>query len=165
MNLTLKKCNPETDLYLLYDLFVSKENICSYIQLPIFSNKEHWKQWIQQQMSGYFKELYIFTDSLDICGFAVAYDYRANDRHCKVHFCFRKGIRAESVKLFVSLMFREFSLNKIFIEVIAEDSEVLSGLQRIGFRKEAEFPNYIFMGGEHHTLSILGLYSSEFYGG
>ena len=92
----------------------------------------------------------------------MTYDYRVYDSHCQIYGYLRQGMTEEVVKQFLHMLFREYPLKKVFLEVTELDSFLLDAAQAVGFKEEARFLDNKYMKGNYHDLVVLSIYVDDF---
>lgn len=93
-------------------------------------------------------------------GCVYSYDYRIYDGHCKIAFYYSPKVGIQDVQSmlreFVSYMFCEYPLVKLFFETSILDTSSLSLCQAAGFHLECTLKEYHFKNNEYVDWCICG---------
>ena len=93
-------------------------------------------------------------------GCVYSYDYRIYDGHCKIAFYFSPKVSIQDVQSmlreFVSYMFCEYPLVKLFFETSILDTSSVSLCQAAGFHLECTLKEYHFKNNEYVDWCICG---------
>lgn len=160
----MKRINVNRDIKELFSL-VSTPNVFVFPSQVKFSNIDDFQHWLSDQLEGYFCELYVITENSNttnlVIGIALAYDYRAYDRHCLLHLYTTKNIEPKVLSYFIDELFREYPLNKIFWEVIVSNIKYLELANALGFSKEMILKEYKYFGGQYQDVFVFSLYPTN----
>ncbi len=170
MEYYLRNINLQNDAERIYELLIRCERTEFMSKRFVFLNKDDCQHWLSRQLSGYFHDFYVIEENSEtgdtcICGFIIAYDYRVYDSHCHIYGYIRKGITKEVLSEFLHVLFREYPLRKVFLEVTELDEPLLSVAQKVGFKEEARLLDNKYIDGNYRDLVILSIYVADFLGG
>ena len=162
----MRKINPSQDCAELFKLAPEHNSYNLFPHQPQFINAEEFQNWITDRLFNYFHDLYVVEELFDngkseISGFLLAYDYRIYDSHCQICGYLRQGINSTILKKFIDSLFKEYPLNKVFMEVIDIDHFLITAAREIGFIQEATLYGVKFVLGEYRDLYIMGLYPQK----
>lgn len=160
----LRKFNIEKDAVSVFELLNSSQFKLLPNQ-PMFLNNIHFNRWLEEQLAQFYHDFYVIETSdratSKIQGFILAYDYRFYDRHCKVFGYHKKGIDDLILKEFVDKLFKEYPLNKIFMETTEINNNLIDSAYSVGFVKEAVLTENKYISGKYYDLIILSLCSQN----
>lgn len=159
----LKRIKPDQDCDQLYELIRIHGGFSVLPQQPIFINKEDFRHWILGQLSGYYHDFFMIkdtsrTESSNICGWLLAYDYRIYDGHCKFYGYLCQGLNKMITSQFLNILFKEYPLKKVFLQITNADTSLLSVAYELGFKQEAILYEYKYSWGNYKDLLILSVY-------
>lgn len=145
-----------------WDLFrIYRNNRGVFFPKEYFANFEDWKRWFQDQMGRYYHDFFVIREDNEQPGFLAAYEYRIYDSNCKVFFYPPEKAgdeaRVSLLRDFCKRLFREYPLNKLFMEIISENFNMVEITTKAGFEKEAVLSEYRYYKGKYCDLFILGL--------
>lgn len=162
----LRKIIPEEDCILLFELLnlYSENNV--FPQKLNFNCFNEFQHWIIEQLAGYYHDFYIIEKRNEpkehiVQGLILSYDYRVYDAHCKIYGYLPEGINSVILEQFVDLLFKEYPLNKVFLEITDVDKAILDSAAALGFTQEAVLVENKYINGKYHDLIILSLYSKK----
>lgn len=160
--LRLRKINTIQDCAQLYSLLQSQE-ISQLPHQPRFLHQDDFFNWLINQLSGYYHDFFIIEDPSSDCirGFLLAFDYRSYDGHCQITGYASCGLNHSLLGQFVDFLFREYPLNKVFLEAVDIQETLILAAEKLGFVREVVLPAYKFMSGSYHNLLIMGLNSQK----
>ncbi|MCM1060666.1 MAG: GNAT family N-acetyltransferase [Eubacterium sp.] len=129
-------------------------------------NEEEYRHWLIEQLRGYFHDFYMVEkrENMNVMkaqGFMLTYDYRTYDNHCKIYGYMSYGIDSKVLGQFVDILFKEYPLNKVFLETTDVDKKLLNAAFGLGFTQEALLADNRFINGQYHALFVLSLYSRD----
>lgn len=163
----LRKIEPNQDCSQLFELIIDQYNT----SVPLahqhrFINVDDYQHWIAERLGGYFHDFYVVEEKNDmniekIQGFIFSYDYRIYDNHCHIYGYLRYGIDSILLGKFVDILFKEYPLNKVFLETTENDDKLLKAAYDLGFTQEAMLLENFFINGQYHNLIILSLYPQD----
>lgn len=167
MEYYLRNIDLQNDVEFIYELLIKCDIATHMSQHFDFVNKDDCQSWFLRQLSGYFHDFYVIEGSsgasnLYICGFIMAYDYRVYDSHCQIYGYLRQGITEEILEQFLHMLFREYPLRKVFLELTELDNSLLAAAQAVGFKEEARFSDNKYIEGNYHDLMVLSIYVDDF---
>lgn len=169
MEYYLRNIDLQTDAERIYEVLIRCGRIEFMSERLNFFNKDDCCHWLSRQLSGYFHDFYVLEensemDDMCISGFIIAYDYRVYDSHCHIYGYAKMGISEEVLSEFLYVLFREYPLRKVFLEVTELDKNLLSVAQRVGFREEARLSDNKYIDGNYRDLVIFSIYMADFLG-
>lgn len=167
MEYYLRNIDLRNDVESICELLIKCDIAAHLFQHLNFINKEDCQNWLLGQLSGYFHDFYVIegnsgANNLYICGFIMTYDYRVYDSHCQIYGYLRQGITEEVLKKFLLMLFREYPLRKVFLEVTELDDFLLAAARAVGFKEEARFLDNKYIKGNYHDLMVLSIYVDDF---
>lgn len=163
--LHFRKINPALDCGPLYELLRSREK-CQLPHQPRFLHQKDFFDWLMNQLSGYYHDFFVIEDPEAsepdcVIGFLVAFDYRSYDGHCQIGGYANCGLNSSLLGEFVDFLFREYPLNKVFLETADIREPLIRSAEELGFIREAILPAYLYISGSYHDLVIMGLNSQK----
>lgn len=159
----LRKINPSQDCDQLFELIKAHQEYDLFPHQPQFINIDEFKHWVIDRLYDYFHDFYVVENIADvktktIHGFVLSYDYRIYDSHCQIYGYLHQGINSTILGQFVDILFKEYPLNKIFLEITDVDNYLLEAANDLGFNQEAILNENRFIVGQYHDLYIMSLY-------
>lgn len=151
----MRKININNDSGKLFELVSSTTDIVLPGQ-DNYINADDFGHWISDQLKGFYHELYVIEDicTKELFGFALSYDYRLYDGHC---FICIYSTREELCRNFISRLFKEYPLNKVFWNIVTSDTKNLSLANELGFSNELLLKEYIYINGQYSDICTYSL--------
>lgn len=168
MEYILRNADFPKDYLEIYKMFVKENKPVFMPQKRNFLNIEDFSHWLSEQLSGYIHDLYLIetiseTGKWQISGYCLSYDYRRYDSHCQIYGYHNHGITADMLKHFISILFKEYPLNKIFLQIADIEKTLLSAAIETGFQEEVRLSHSKYINGSYHDFIILGYYAETFF--
>lgn len=105
------------------------------------------------------KDEYLGTISLkEFDAVAMNAEYAISLRKCAQG----KGVGTEATKEILKFAFNKFGLEKVYLNVLADNKAAIRMYERIGFIYEGEFRKHLFLRGEYKTLKWYSLLKEEY---
>lgn len=73
-----------------------------------------------------------------------------------------RGIAAEATKELLKRAFLDFKMERVYLNVLSENSRAIQLYEKCGFVYEGEFRNHIFLKGEFKTLKWYSMLKEEY---
>lgn len=73
-----------------------------------------------------------------------------------------KGIATEATEELLRLAFDEYGLERVYLNVLAENKKAIRMYEKCGFVYEGEFRKHLFLKGEFRTLKWYGILREEY---
>lgn len=111
---------------------------------------------------------YAIADDLDeYLGTISLKDVDAEARNAEYAISLRKkaqgrGIAAEATEELLRLAFDEYGLERVYLNVLAENKKAIHLYEKCGFVYEGEFRKHLFLKGEFRTLKWYGILREEY---
>lgn len=160
---TFRNLRPNQDFEWIFE-FVNRSDCQDLMPRRGFIKKDDWFRWFLRFYHDFYvveKKSPYSTES--ICGFVISYDYRIYDSHCKIYGYLKQGINSEVLNIFLQILFKEYPLNKVFIELTENDKFLLTSAVESGFEQEAVLPDNKYMNGTYYDLLILSINSKKIF--
>lgn len=162
----LRKIIPSQDCTRLFELINLHYEDNIFPHQLCFISFDEFQHWIMDQLVGYYHDFYVIeeitvTSDIIVQGFILSYDYRTYDAHCQIYGYLPNGINSTVLGQFVDFLFKEYPLNKVFLEIPDGDKVFLDSAFSLGFTQEAVLAENRYVNGEYHDLIILSLYSQK----
>lgn len=77
--------------------------------------------------------------------------------------CWNKGYGTEATVLLMDYAFKRLNLHKIILGVVAEHKAAIKVYENIGFIKEGEISDYLFVDNSYKAKVFMGLTADQFY--
>lgn len=160
----LRKIELKQDCSQLFELIINQyRNSVPFTHQHRFIDVDEYQHWLAERLGGYFHDFYVVEERNDmnivkLQGFFFSYDYRIYDSHCHIYGYMRYGIDSIILGQFVEILFKEYPLNKVFLETTENDDKLLNAAYDLGFIQEAMLIENFFINGQYHNLIILSLY-------
>lgn len=74
-----------------------------------------------------------------------------------------KGIATEATEELLRLAFDEYGLERVYLNVLAENKKAIRLYEKCGFAYEGEFRKHLFLKGEFRTLKWYGILREEYF--
>ena len=74
-----------------------------------------------------------------------------------------RGIAAEATKELLKRAFLDFKMERVYLNVLSENSRAIQLYEKCGFVYEGEFRNHIFLKGEFKTLKWYSMIKEEYF--
>ena len=157
--LCFRKIDPVQDGTQLYNFLQSQGNCQTLPYQPRFLQQDDFFNWLVNQLRGCYHDFFLIEDSASDCirGFLLAFDYRPYDGNCQVTGYADCDINHLLLGQFVDFLFREYPLNKVFLEAVDSQEVLIRAAEELGFIREAVLSAYKFISGDYQDMLILGL--------
>lgn len=73
-----------------------------------------------------------------------------------------KGIGTKATKAILKLAFEQFGLERVYLNVLADNETAIRLYEKIGFIYEGQFRNHLLLKGEYKTLNWYSMLKSEY---
>lgn len=73
-----------------------------------------------------------------------------------------RGIGAEAVRLLCRYAFETMNLNRVYLNVYADNRRAVRCYEKVGFRAEGTLRQHAYEGGRYRDMIVMGLLRSEF---
>ena len=73
-----------------------------------------------------------------------------------------KGFGQQAIRKLLSHAFCELNLNRIFLEVLADNTSAIKTFEKCGFKTEGRLRSHAFKDGGYKDILVMGLCSEEF---
>lgn len=123
-------------------------------------NADEFRHWLSEQLGGFFHELHVIeenSETKELIGYALAYDYRAYDRHCSLCIYSTRDIEPNFWACFIDKLFKEYPLNKVFWKVVVSNIKLLDLANELGFSEEMILKEYIYQGGQYLDVCVFSV--------
>ena len=95
-------------------------------------------------------------------------DINQNDRNAEFAISLRSkyrghGFGQEAIKLLLKIAFDELDLNKVYLNVLADNNRAIALYQSVGFEYEGELKKHIFINGEFKNLKLFAIWKDSYY--
>lgn len=154
----MRKINITKDSDKLFELV----SVAGEVILPgqtKFLNAYEFQSWLLEKMNGFFCELHVIqenSETKELIGYALIYDYRVYDRHCSLCIYSTRNIEPNLWASFIDELFKEYPLNKVFWKVASSNIRYLELAKELGFSEEMVLKEYIYQGGRYLDVCVLG---------
>lgn len=160
----LRKIIPDQDCYPLFELINVHSGERLFPHQRCFICFDEFQHWIMEQLVGFYHDFFVIekitdTNEIIVKGFILSYDYRTYDAHCQIYGYLSGGINGTILGQFTDFLFKEYPLNKVFLQITEVDKDLLDSAFALGFRQEAVLVENRYVKGKYHDLIILSLYS------
>lgn len=157
-----------TDTPILYKMMMDLDDQYLFLNKIKINNDIEFERWIVEQSRSFFHDFYIIKHEDSIIGFVYSYNFRPLDGHCKICTYIdkkyrNKGIGGVVAIRFMHLLFRDYPLRKILLEVYSYNYQSLLSNLKAGFTEEGCIKEYRYYNGEYHSLHILSIDRRTFY--
>lgn len=160
----LRKLHYNQDIGVLYDLISNpSEQVWFQTNQPINSMQE-FQHWFDGNLRNEYHDFYIVEEQAQkkIVGFVYSYAYRVYDLHCKVAvvLCpeYRQcGIGAFMGLTFMNLLFSQYPIRKIYVDIYDFNKESLQSNLEAGFVEEGRLKEYRYFANQYHDLHVLSM--------
>lgn len=103
---------------------------------------------------------YLGTISLkEIDAVAKSAEYAISLRKCAQG----KGVGSAATKEILRIAFEEFALERVYLNVLADNEAAIRLYEKIGFIYEGQFRNHLFLRGEYKTLKWYSMLKDEYW--
>ena len=154
----IRKYCAHTDAEFLYQLMNELEMFDDHM----IGSDEDFADFFEHRLRGYYSDFYIAEDpqSKQQKGFLCAYDHRANDGHCHFDFHFLVSDIQQQlsiVKQVLGKLFREYPLNRVFIEAGSDEPEKIAVCDELGACEQAVLKEYRYRNGHYADVRVMSL--------
>jgi len=73
-----------------------------------------------------------------------------------------KGVAEAATRLLLDIAFKELELERVYLNVLAENTRAVHFYEKFGFREEGTFQKHLFLGGRFVDLKWYGLLRDEY---
>lgn len=73
-----------------------------------------------------------------------------------------KGVGSAATKEILKMAFEEFGLERVYLNVLADNKVAIQLYEKIGFVYEGQFRNHLFLRGEYKTLKWYSMLKDEY---
>ena len=157
----IRRFEPERDSTELYEMIGKRDLYDAFPGRLEAVNAQELQNILTERLEGYYHDLYVVEEDGTMCGFFLAYDYRVYDGHCRICGCIGDSVDCNLLKEFTDMLFEEYPLNKIFMEVTVDDWYMWRAAQEAGFASEALLKAKRYIRGEYYDVYIMSLYPNR----
>ena len=151
------------DLEFLYETMTADDQYLFSTKLKFWSIHA-FEQWIMFKLKMDFHDFFIIKDRSNDrkIGYAYNYDFSLKHGHCKLVIYIvpehrEKSIGAFAAIEFISYLFENYPLRKLYSTIYAYNSESLKSNLAAGFVEEGILKEYRYYDGEMHNIHYLSL--------
>lgn len=73
-----------------------------------------------------------------------------------------KGLGTKSSKKLLDIAFNELKLNKVYLDVLSDNSPAIRLYKKLGFKEEGELKNHIVIDNSFHNLKLFGILKEDY---
>lgn len=73
-----------------------------------------------------------------------------------------KGFGREATRVFLNYLFNQVNLNKIYLEVLAENKQAIGLYKRVGFVKEGSLKAHCYQDGRYKDVEIYSIFKTSY---
>ena len=121
----------------------NKENECSYIHYAIFEEQDEYLGTISMK---------------NIDRVSASAEYAISTRSCVQG----RGVAQEATRLILQKGFNEMGLNRVYLNVLSDNTRAVRFYEKCGFVFEGEFREHIKLEGKLKSLKWFGMLKREF---
>lgn len=89
------------------------------------------------------------------------------DKHAEYAISLRRcaqghGVGYEATLKLLQIAFEQFNLERVYLNVLSENTSAIHLYEKCGFSLEGEFRNHLFLRGEYRTLKWYGILKEDY---
>lgn len=164
-----RRLEPDKDMDKLYRIYSDYKEQHNLFSIASLNSPDRFPILFERRISNNYSDFFIIDDlENNFIGFAIAYDYSANDRHLKILLYldnkYRVGIYcAESIIKFMDMLFKYYSIRKIYTEVYEFNYESVKSNISFGFKEESKLSEYRYYNDQYWDFIIFSMSREDFY--
>ncbi len=73
-----------------------------------------------------------------------------------------KGLGTQASRELLKIAFNDLSLNKVYLDVLSDNSSAIHLYKKLGFKEEGELKQHVFINKEFHNLKLFGILKEDY---